>query len=989
MSTTTEGTETLERFLTSKQRRNPIVLPQDSSDEELARDWTLSEADKAEVLRCRGEDYRRSFALQLCVLRNYGRFLREYGAVPARIANHLGRQVGLAPVLLFLPPTREATELEHQRRIRDHLGVQPFDSSVETRLKRWVRVRAREGISSLELFRRAEDVLRSWRILLPAPSTIERIVASVSARARHGLFDEVFGRVTPELRRAIDQLLEAPDGDRKSPLFLLKEYPPEASAGAINRFIERYHFLRSIGVGEIDLSGVPSTQVGSLSALARRYDAHSLKRFAEGKRYAMVACFLFEAQRTTLDHVVLMHDQFVTTMSRRSRHSFEDRYRAVRKKAKQGFDILLCAVEVLLDSKRPRSEVLDELYSEIDEHELREAKEACRDLQRLEDRGFVDAFSSRYSHFRRYLPKFLELPFEGEPGAEPLLDALSLVRALDSGEKATLPPETPIRFVPKAWRSALEKDPGSIDRRVWELALAVGVRDALRSGTLYLPESRRHVSFWNLVYDEERWEEEREEAYEELELPTEPDDELARLTQEFDEVARRTQEGLRENDFASIENDSLRLRRQDRLELPERVKKLKQVIETHLPQVRIEDLLMDVDSWCGFTKELRPLGGYEPRSENLDVALFSALIAHGTNLGIAAMGHSVEGMTVDTLQYASRWFLREETLKAANAVLVNYHHELPLSSVWGDGTASSSDGQRFGIQASSLLGSFYPRYFGYYDRAVTIYTHTSDEYSVFGTRPISCAPREAPWVLDGLLENDTVLRPREHYTDTGGYTEHVFGLCDLLGYSFMPRLRDLKDQQIYRVKRDGGYGHLDSLFRGGIDTALIREQWDSLVRVAASLRNRTAPAHVVLKRLSNRASTDRLAKALTMLGRVLKTNYILRYLHEADLRYRVQLQLNRGESRHYLAKRLFFADRGEFRTGDYEEIMNKATCLSLLSNAVVVWNTVRMAKIVEQLREAGEEVFDEDLRHIAPLAHRHVIPNGTYHFGRRRAESAR
>ena len=172
--------------------------------------------------------------------------------------------------------------------------------------------------------------------------------------------------------------------------------------------------------------------------------------------------------------------------------------------------------------------------------------------------------------------------------------------------------------------------------------------------------------------------------------------------------------------------------------------------------------------------------------------------------------------------------------------------------------------------------------------------------------------------------------------------------------------------------------------RGSINRELIREQWDSLVRVAASLRNRTAPAHVVLRRLSNRAASDRLAKALTMLGRVLKTNYILRYLHEAELRYWVQLQLNRGESRHKLARWIFFADWGEFRTGDYEEIMNKTTCLSLLSNAVVVWNTVHMAKIVEQLRKAQEVVSDEDLRHIAPLLHRHIIPNGTYHFDKSR-----
>jgi TnpA family transposase len=154
------------------------------------------------------------------------------------------------------------------------------------------------------------------------------------------------------------------------------------------------------------------------------------------------------------------------------------------------------------------------------------------------------------------------------------------------------------------------------------------------------------------------------------------------------------------------------------------------------------------------------------------------------------------------------------------------------------------------------------------------------------------------------------------------------------------------------------------------------------VRVAASLKNRTAPANVIVQRLANSSSSDRLAGALTALGRVVKTVFILRYLSDPELRHRVQLQLNRGEARHELAGRcLFFANRGEFRTGDAEEIMNKASCLALLSNAVLVWNTLRIAEIINQLRAAGHEIADQDLARVSPIMHRHVMPNGTYHFG--------
>ena len=231
-----------------------------------------------------------------------------------------------------------------------------------------------------------------------------------------------------------------------------------------------------------------------------------------------------------------------------------------------------------------------------------------------------------------------------------------------------------------------------------------------------------------------------------------------------------------------------------------------------------------------------------------------------------------------------------------------------------------------------------------------------------GTRVISCSPRETLYVLDGLLENSTVLRLREHYTDTHGFTENIFGASFLLGYSFMPRLRDLPDQQLHKLDRKAHYGCLAPLWSGPVDTDLIREQWDQLVRLAASLRNRTVPANVIVQRLTNSSPSDRLAKALTALGRTVKTIYILRYIHDPELRSRVQLQLNRGESRHDLVARcLFFANRGEFRTGDLEEIMNKASCLSLLSNAVLVWNTIQIGQIVTRLRAAGEEVLDADL----------------------------
>jgi TnpA family transposase len=954
-----------------------LMLPEDPSPEELAQYWTLSPQDKHEVCKCRGEAQRRRFAVQLCMLRTYGRFLPKAVPAPTAITNHLARQLDLPLVLFGDVPGRLATETDHFHHIRTYLGWQPFDDTSRVRLITWLNQRATDDLLPSILVSRAEDILRAWKIVVPARSTLDELVASVTARVQGDVYTRITSRLTPAFIQAIDELLQVPLGGHRSMLFQLKEYPAEASYTVILRYIEHYHFLRDFGVDSIDLDGISPPMMRYLADQGKRYDVHTLRRFPEAKRYSLTACFLVEIHKTILDHIVSLHDQLLTKKIREASHAFETRYRQVRRQSRRGFAKLITTGQTLLDPERAPETTLADLLHELDEASLREAVRTCAERQYLEERGEIDTLRARYPGLRRYFPAFFALPFQSEPGSDAILKGLDLVQQLDNGTLQTLPPQAPTAFVPGKFHTALHQADTTVDRRTWELGLAVAVRDGLRSGDVYLPESRRHVSFANLIYDPTRWQHERDLAYTELALPQQPDDFITRLQQAFDAAAQEAARGLPGNDFVTIRHNRLHLKRRDALELPPRLQQLRRTIEGALPLVRIETLLSQVDAWCDFTRVFRRPNERAARIPDFFTTLLATLIAHGTNLGIATMAHSVEGITVDMLQDMSQGCLREDTLNAANTILVNYHHQLPLSAVWGDGTVSSSDGQRFGLQANSLLGSLYPRYFGYYDKALTVYTHTSDQHSVLHTQVIACSVREAIYVLDGLLNNDTILRPTEHFVDQHGFTDQLFGLCHLLGFSLMPRL-NVSKQTLYKLDRTKSYGALDDVITGTIDTELIREQWDQLVRVVASLRNRTAPAHVVLRRLASSAPSDRLAKALTALGRALRSLYLFRYIQEEGLRARMQLQLNRGEGRHQVARRLFFANQGAFQTGDYEEIMNKATCLSLLSNAAVVWNTVQMSRIIEQLRARGETITNTDLARISPMAFSHIIPNGTY-----------
>jgi TnpA family transposase len=133
-----------------------------------------------------------------------------------------------------------------------------------------------------------------------------------------------------------------------------------------------------------------------------------------------------------------------------------------------------------------------------------------------------------------------------------------------------------------------------------------------------------------------------------------------------------------------------------------------------------------------------------------------------------------------------------------------------------------------------------------------VYTHVSGRYSPFHTRVIAATVSEAPYVLDGLMHHvhQTDLRIGEHYTDTAGATDHVFGLCCLLGFQFAPRIRDLKDRKLYTIEKPGTYPLLEPLIAGAIDPAPIIGQWPELMRLKESIEAGAVLPSIILRKLA-------------------------------------------------------------------------------------------------------------------------------------------
>ena len=341
------------------------------------------------------------------------------------------------------------------------------------------------------------------------------------------------------------------------------------------------------------------------------------------------------------------------------------------------------------------------------------------------------------------------------------------------------------------------------------------------------------------------------------------------------------------------------------------------------------------------------------------------------------MAEACPTTTYTKLSWLAAWCIRDATYTKGLAELINAQHQQPLAAIWGKGITSSSDGQRYRAGGKGESAGQTNLKYGT-DPSVMVYTHVSDRYAPFHSRVINASLRDATFVLDGLLYHESDLRIEEHYTDTAGFTDHVFGLCHLLGYRFAPRIRGLADKKLYLPDRSCEYPELESMTGGAIQQKHILNHWEDVLRLTASISHGTATASLLLRKLGSYPRQNGLAVALREIGRIERTLFILQWLQDSDLRRRVQVGLNKGEARNALARAVFFNRLGEMRDRGFEYQNHRASGLNLVVAAIILWNTVYLSRALATLRERGEPIRDDLVKHLSPLGWEHINLTGDY-----------
>jgi len=608
-------------------------------------------------------------------------------------------------------------------------------------------------------------------------------------------------------------------------------------------------------------------------------------------------------------------------------------------------------------------------------------------LAKPEGFDFLYRLSDSYGQLRRYTPLLIEtLQLKAAPAARELLGAVETLKVMNQHQSRKVPDDAPTAFVRKRWRGLVCTDDG-IDRRFYELCVLSELKNALRSGDIWVQGSRQFKDFEEYLLSAERFAGLQAHQALPLAVTTECEafleERVAFLNQELQTVNRlAAAEALPD---VALTDRGLRITPLDKAVPPEADALMRQA-SALMPHLKITELLLEVDDWTGFSRHFTHLkSGESSRDREL---LLTALLADAINLGLGKMAESCPGSSYARLAWLQAWHIRDETYAAALAELTNAQARYPFAAHWGDGTSSSSDGQRFraGGQGEGV-GHLNAKYGS--EAGVTFYTHIADHYAPFHMKTIHAPVRDSTYVLDGLLYHESDLRIEEHYTDTAGFTDHVFALMHLLKFRFAPRIRDLADKKLYIPGDAKAFPTLAPLIGGQLNLKHIRAHWTEILRLATSIQQGTVTASLMLRKLRSYPRQNGLAVALRELGRIERTLFTLEWLQSVELRRRVQVGLNKGEAKNALARAVFFNRLGELRDRSFENQRYRASGLNLVIAAIVLWNTVYLERAIAALKARGQTIDDALLQHLSPLGWEHINLTGDYRWRQSKALKTR
>jgi len=529
-------------------------------------------------------------------------------------------------------------------------------------------------------------------------------------------------------------------------------------------------------------------------------------------------------------------------------------------------------------------------------------------------------------------------------------------------------------------------DSGKFRVSLYKAFLFFHVSDAIKNGTLNLKYSLKYRNFEYYLISKDEWKKMKDILLKlhGLKHLKDYDTFIAHIKLKLEESFKQTNENIKNGfntHFTSTDNSYIL--KTPKLEKKEDEESISKYFPSH-EYISIIDLLRAINEEVDFLSSFQHYN--QSKSKTNHNLLLAALLGYGCNLSLPKMGKISKGINENQLDNVKTWYMGEENTNDANDKVVAYMDNLEIVKSMRANQEinhTSSDGQKYNISSSidSTNAGYSFKYFGT-DKGVVAYTFIDESHRLFHSQVINVNERESGYVIDGLLSNQTV-KSSIHSTDSFGFSEVIFGLTHLLGFSFAPRIKNFKDQQLYGCNSPKFYHNLGYKLtpKRKINEKVISENWDDILRFIVTIKERKTTATQLLKRLTSYSKQHKLYQALKEFGRMIKTDFLLNYIDDVELRQRIEKQLNKVEASNKFSKAVFFGNSSEFSVATAEEQNIANNSKRLIQNAIILWNYMYITKKIQQAKnQAEKDAILNALKNSSIVAWSHVNMFGIYDF---------
>jgi TnpA family transposase len=908
-------------------------------------------------------------ATQVAFTRATGRPLDNVAVVPQTLLRYLGGVFKVqVPAIATLKSiyTRRATAFEHQRWARTHLELRAPESDHFTELAAVLLAQASEVASVDELVTAARHWLFDRQFLLPAERRLRDMAREAFAAVEQAALRAVKKAVPAAQRTTCRRSLFESRGDanRTTVLEWLKAPPGKHSPSTYTETLKKVRFLKDLGVHQWRLEAISMPRQRAYAhAMASRPPSES-RRLKDDSLILEVVCYLSIRLQDLTDSALYQHGRRLSDLTRRA----SARIPAAHAERSVTYRASLVRIRAVIDdASLSAQERLDAIRSVL--HGL-------GDLAPNSDAAITrEGLVNDPVRVRSLLTAVSDLDFRGRPD-EPALKHLNEFRRLTAAGATELPAEFAVA-VDKVWREHID----GVDRKralaAFGAATALKLQRGLRRGSIWVDHSATFRELDQMLIPPAEWQREKERHLSALGLPADVDAFLAPRLALIEAGLVALGEARQAGDVNIGSDGSLELTRLGALPEDKEPERLRNLIFAEIGDVQLPDLLLEADALTNFSEILL---GRKAHDEHELVALYAALLAHGTDLDaktIAAMIPQVDPAHVSSLMRVLEVAGR---LPRANRRIVEFQRRHAITNFWGTSTLGSSDMMSIDATRHLLQARIDPKR---RTHAVGLYTHILDTHGIVHNQPGFKNEREAGLAIEGVVQHN--LHSEEHKlarlaVDTHGHTYVAASIALTQGFDLCPRLRDVKERMLHLPSTMDMPDTLAGLAVENVSLKPIRAGWDELLRFGASIKAGRVPADVIMRRLGKAATGTIAYKAADRLGRLLLTIFHCDYFSNRAFRREHQTVLNRGESVHQLQRAIYTGKIQPERGRRGEELRAISGSHSLLTNLVIAWNTHHMQRVVDRLRKTRHPIDDAWLARMGPAHFSHINFRGLLRF---------